>query len=168
MHVFQPVDPSDVDEGAFSFNGGSMLITAAKGDKVNSMTASWGGVGYIWNKRVVFIFVRDSRYTREFLEDSKEFSLSFLNQKEFRGALKYLGAVSGRNEDKIANARLNVNYDDGIPFIDEAGAVVTAKVLFRQEFEENGFIDENLVPEFYKNGDYHYMYVGEINKILVR
>ena len=168
MHVFQPVDPVDVDQGAYTFNGMSMLITAAKGDKVNSMTASWGGVGYLWNKRVVFIFVRDSRYTREFLEDSAEFSLSFLNQKEFRGAFKYLGAVSGRDEDKIANARLTINYDDGIPFIDEAGSVVTAKVLYRQEFEEGGFINESLVPEFYKEGDYHYIYVGEINKILVR
>ena len=168
MHVFQPVDPVDVDDGAFTFNGGSMLITAEKGEKVNSMTASWGGVGYLWNKRVVFIFVRGSRYTREFLDESNEFSCSFLNHKEFRGALKYMGAVSGRDEDKIAGARLTINYDEGIPFIDEAGSVITAKVLYKQEFEEGGFIDESLVDEFYKNGDYHIMYVGELNKILVR
>ena len=168
MHVFQPVDPADVDDGAFTFNGGSMLITAEKGDKVNSMTASWGGVGYLWNKRIVTIYVRVSRYTREFIDEAGEFSLSFLNPKEFRGALKYMGVVSGRDEDKLKGARLTVNYDDGIPFIDEAGSVVTAKVLYRQEFEGAGFVEPGLCDEFYRDGDYHIMYVGEIRKILVR
>ncbi len=168
MHVFQPVDPADVDEGPFTFTGGSFLITAQKGNKVNSMTAAWGGVGYLWNKRVIFIFVRESRYTKEFLDASDEFSLSYLNHKEFRGALKYMGAVSGRDEDKIAGARLTINYDDGIPFIDEAGSVLTARVLCRQECMEEGFVDRALLDEFYKDGDYHTMYVGELHKILVR
>ncbi len=168
MHVFQPVDPVDVDEGAFTFIGDSLLVTSMKGDKVNSMTASWGGVGYLWNKRVIVIYVRGSRYTREFLDESGVFSLSFLDQKEFRGVLKFMGAVSGRNEDKIAGARLTINYDDGIPFIDEAGAIVTARVLYKQELDRDGFVDESLVDEFYRDGDYHIMYVGELNKILVR
>ena len=29
-----------------------MLITAADGEKVNDMTASWGGLGVIWGKNV--------------------------------------------------------------------------------------------------------------------
>ena len=168
MHVFQPVSPSDVDEGPFTFSGTKMLITVAKGDKVNTTAASWGGVGYLWNKRIVFIFLPGKRYTREFLDETKEFSISFLNQEEYRGALKYLEAVSGRTEDKIAGARLTVNYDDGIPFIDEADNVITAKVLFKTAFGEEGFVDRSLLDEFYKTGDYHYVYVGVIEKILIR
>ncbi len=168
MHVFQPVDPKDVDDGAYTFNGMSMLITAEKDGKVNSMTASWGGVGYLWNKRVVFIFVRESRYTREMLDATGEFSLSFMAQDTYKRELKYMGAVSGRSEDKIKGARLNINYDNGIPFIDEAGSVITCKVLYQQLFEEDGIIDEKLIDDFYKDGDYHIMYVGEIKSILVR
>ena len=168
MHVFQPVDPSDIDDGPFTFKGTKMLITVAKGDKVNTTAASWGGVGYLWDRRIVFIFLPGKRYTKEFLDETKEFSISFLNQTEYRGALKYLEAVSGRTEDKIAGARLTVNYDDGIPFIDEADNVITAKVLFKKEFGEDGFVDRSLLEEFYKTGDYHYVYVGVIKKIMIR
>ena len=44
------------------------------------MTVSWGGVGVLWGKNVVFIFIRDSRYTKEFLDNGDLFSLSFLNE----------------------------------------------------------------------------------------
>ena len=168
MHVFQPVDPADVDEGPFKFTGLKMLVTASDGDKVNTAAASFGGVGYLWNRRVVYIFLRGKRFTREYVEASGEFSLSFLNHDEFRGAIKYIEAVSGRNEDKIAGARLNVNYDDGIPFIDEADNVITAKLLYGKEFSKDGIVEKSIIDEFYKDGDYHMVYVGEIQKILIR
>ncbi len=168
MHVFQPVNPEDVDDGAFNFSGLNMLITTANGDKVNSTASKFGGVGRLWDKRVVFIYVRRSRYTREFLDASQEFSVSFLNNTTYRGALKYMYAVSGRDEDKIAGARLSVNYDDGIPFIDEADNVITCKVIYKQECSEEGFIDKSINEQFYKDGDYHIMYVGEIKKIMIR
>ena len=168
MHVFQPVMPEEVDEGPFTFDGGKMLVTAAKGDKVNSTAASWGCVGYLWGKRVAIVYVRPSRYTKEFLDASDEFSVSFLNKNEYRGALKYMEMVSGRDEDKIAGARLTVNYDDGVPFIDEADNVLTCKVIYKQQYEEAGFVDKSIVDEHYKDGDFHYMYIGEIQKILIR
>ena len=168
IHVFQPVDPQEVDEGPFTFDGGKMLITAAKGDKVNSTASAWGGVGYIKGKRVAIIYVRASRYTKEFLDASDEFSMSFLNRNEYRGALKYMEMVSGRDEDKLAGARLNVNYDDGIPFIDEADNVITAKLLYGKEFSKDGIVEKSIIDEFYKDGDYHMVYVGEIQKILIR
>lgn len=52
------------------------------------MTVSWGGVGVLWGKNVVFIFIRDSRYTKEFLDNGDLFSLSFLNE-DYRDALNY-------------------------------------------------------------------------------
>ena len=42
-----------------------MLISAIdKSGKANAMTASWGGVGELWGKDVVFIFIRPQRYTK--------------------------------------------------------------------------------------------------------
>ncbi len=168
MHVFQPVTPEDIDQGPFIYDGSKMLITAQMGDKVNTAASGFGGYGYVWGKRVVYIFLRGERYTREFVDDAGEFSISFLNVKDFRGALKYIEAVSGRDEDKIAGARLTVNYSDGVPFIDEADNVIIAKVLFKGECQDAGFVDRDIIDNFYKNGDYHIMYVGEIQNILIR
>ena len=168
MHVFQPVDPGDVDEGPFNFSGKKFLITAGDGDRINTVATINGGVGQISGRRVVFIALRGKRYTSELIDVSGEFSLSFLNSTDFRGAFKYLEAVSGRNEDKIAGARLTVNYDDGIPFIDEADNVITAKVLYRQELDRDCCKDNELIDKFYKDEDYYIMYVGEIKKIMIR
>ena len=168
MHVFQPVNPEDIENGAYSFVGEKIIISSLKGDKVNAVSAAWGGVCYVWNKRVTFIFVRKSRYTKECIDESGEFSISFMDQDTYRGALKYLGLVSGRDEDKIAGARLNVNYDDGIPFIDEAREVITCKVVYKQEFDKDSFVDKSIIEDLYKDGDYHILYVGEVKKILLR
>ena len=40
-----------------------MLVTAGTKDKFNTMTANWGGTGFLWNRPVAFIFIRPERYT---------------------------------------------------------------------------------------------------------
>ena len=169
MRVFQPVDPEDIESGPYTFVGNKIIITSTDGDKVNLTAAKWGGIGYLWDKRLVFIFVRKNRYTRELLDATGEFSVSFVDQTEFRGALKYLSLVSGRDEDKVAGSRLNIGYYEGIPYVEEAGEVLVCRTAFRQEMEKEGFIDEALAEQFYKSeDDYHVLYAGELLKILLR
>ena len=176
LRVFQPIDIKDTDEGPFQFGGDNWtLITAAKapevGDtslKVNTMTASWGGITYIWEKRCAVIYVRESRYTREFLDEAGRFSLCFFDHAKFRGAMKYLGSVSGRNEDKIAGARLTVAYDSGIPYFNEAKDVLLCRTLYRQDFKPECFTDRKIREEFYEKGDEHTMYIAEIKKVMIR
>ncbi|MCR5100578.1 MAG: flavin reductase family protein [Butyrivibrio sp.] len=169
MHTFQPLDYEMLEGGPLKFDDNSwMLITAADGDKANAMTASWGGVGRIWDKLCVFIFVRESRYTKELLDASDEFSINFMDDKKHHGLKNYMGKVSGRNEDKIAGARLNVGYDQGIPYLDEAMTVILARVAFKQPFEEQSFISQEIIDKYYSNGDYHTIYIAEIEKIMAR
>ena len=168
LHVFQPVNPEEIETGPYKFVGEKILITAADGSRVNTMCAKWGGVGYIWDKRVTFIFARKGRYTSELITASGEYSISFMNQEKYRGTLKYLQMVSGRNEDKIANSRLNVNYYDGIPFIDEAREIITCKVLYQREFDEGALIDDEIRDKFYISGDNHILFIGEVKNILLR
>ncbi|MEG2441864.1 MAG: flavin reductase family protein, partial [Acetivibrio sp.] len=89
MHTFQPI-PSDLfDFSPFRMIGKEwMLITAESEGKTNAMTASWGGLGVMWGKDVAYIVVRDSRYTRELIDQSNSFSISFLNA-DYHSALKY-------------------------------------------------------------------------------
>ena len=35
------------------------LVSAGNKNKCNTMTVSWGGVGVLWGKNVVYIFIRD-------------------------------------------------------------------------------------------------------------
>ena len=61
-----------------------------------------------------------------------------------------------------------MNYDDSIPYFDEAATVVLGKVLYKQTFEEEGIIDVNIKDEFYKDGNYHTMYIAEVVKVMAR
>ena len=45
-----------------------MLITSGNREKANALTASWCGLGFLWGKNVAFIFIRKSRYTKEFID----------------------------------------------------------------------------------------------------
>lgn len=142
-----------------------MLITAGNEEKVNTMTASWGGLGVMYGKNVAFVVIRPQRYTKEFVDREDTFSLSFLG-KEYRETLNYLGTVSGRNEDKISKSGLTLCYYEGTPYFDEAEHVLICKKLFRQPLSTDSLLDEKLISTWYRNGDYHTLYIAEVTKIL--
>lgn len=169
MHSFQPI-PSDLFElNPFQKIGKDwMLITAEKNGKPNTMTASWGGIGVMWGKNVAYIVVRESRYTKEMIDGSDTFSLSFLNHAKYKSALKYLGAVSGRDEDKIKNSRLHIKHDHDTPYIDEANTVLICRKLCAQPITPESFIDSSIDETWYKDKDYHTLYIGEIIEFLAR
>ena len=48
------------------------LITAGDIQKHNTMTASWGGVGVLWNKNVATVYIRPQRYTKEFVDGNEK------------------------------------------------------------------------------------------------
>lgn len=167
MHTFQPYPTDLLELNPFSKIGKEwMLVTAGTKEKANTMTASWGGLGVMWGKNVAYVFVRESRYTKEFIDANDTFSLTFLQGQQ--AALKYLGTVSGRDEDKIAGARMNVNYHDNTPFIDEGNLVLICRKLSSTVLSPDQFVDENISGSFYKDGDLHTMYIAEITQILAR
>ncbi|SCX89686.1 flavin reductase family protein [Butyrivibrio sp. INlla14] len=168
MRVFQDFNPEEVEQGAYVFSGRRFLVTAGDGTKVNTTATSNGGVGQMWGKRVTFICVRKDRYTKELIDASGEYSLSFLDNEQYRGAMKYLVAVSGRDEDKIKGARLNVGYYQGVPLIEEASNVIICRVLYKKEIGVEGFI-KSILPEVEEKEIADYViYVGEIKKVLIR
>ena len=54
-----------------------MLVTAGTKDDFNTMTANWGFIGELWFKDMVEVFIRQQRYTKEFVDREKYFTLSF-------------------------------------------------------------------------------------------
>lgn len=169
MHTFQPYPVHLLDFNPFEKIGNDWAaLTSAKEDKVNSMTISWGGVGVLWGKNVCFVFVRDSRYTKEFLDAGDTFSLTFFPKEFGKTPLKYLGGVSGRTEDKLKAAHLHIDYADGIPYIDEGNFVMTCRKLSATKLNPSDFTDSSIDAKWYADQDYHTMYVGEILQVLAR
>lgn len=154
------------NENSFNMIGKDwLLITAEKDGRVNTMTASWGGLGIMWNKKVAYIFIRPQRYTKEFVDSADRLSISVL-PNSYRRELGYLGRVSGRDEDKISNANLTVKQYEDVPYFDEARLTLICKKLYAQALKEECFIDKGIIDQWYPERDYHIMYVVEIEKIL--
>ena len=167
---FVSVAPSALEGSAFSRIGEQwMLITAESDDgRVNTMTASWGTVGILWNKPVAICFIRPQRYTYEIVERAERLSLSFLPE-EYRGALRYCGTKSGRDGDKFAASGLTVAHSDGagVPYVAESEAVMICRKLYVDDLCEAKFIDPEMLKH-YAAQDYHRFYVCEIEDVLVR
>lgn len=168
MKQFKEISVEEIKGNPFEMIGKDwMLVAAEKEGKVNAMTASWGGLGVIWNKNVAYVFLRPQRYTREFVDSSDTFSLSFYDESH-RGKLQYLGSVSGRQEDKMAKAGLTLLEGESAPCFEEARAVLMCRKLYSQKFEPECFVDQDVEKVNYPNKDYHLMYIAEIEKVLVR
>lgn len=166
MDGFTEIKPCDLNFSPFALREKWMLITARKSDgSVNTMTASWGGFGILWELPVAFIFIRPQRYTREFVDAADAFSLTFFDES-WKKKLGYLGRTSGRDEDKIEKAGLTVLHDNNIPWFQEAETAVFARKLYAQQTDAQCFVDKSLISAWYPNSDHHIVYVGEITKVL--
>ena len=168
--TFHHVEPKSLTENPFSMlDDAWMLITAGDMEKHNTMTASWGGVGVIWNKPVATIYVRPQRYTYEFTEENEYFTLSVFTE-EYRKALTYCGRNSGRDVDKDKECGLTpfLAKDDiaGSVAYQEARLVFVCKKLYAQDLVPESFIDPTLAEKNYPSNDFHRMYIGEIVAVL--
>ena len=135
----------------------------------NTMTASWGHLGCLWghNDPTAVIYLRPSRYTKKFVDDEPYFTLCVMD-KSFKKQMAYLGSVSGRDEDKIAKTGLTPVYADNSVYFQEAKLVLVCKKLYASELQESGFLYQDTIDESYSQRDFHTMYVGKIEKVLVR
>ena len=145
-----------------------MLITAGDEEKSNTMTASWGGLGIMWGKNIATAYIRPQRYTKEFVDNSDTFTLSFLSE-EYRKALSVCGTISGKNvEDKWKDAGLHPYYVDRTTAVEEADLILVCKKLYAQDMLPECFVETECDTKWYPEKDYHTMYIAEIEKVLVR
>ena len=148
-----------------------MLVTAGSADHFNTMTASWGGLGFLWNKPVAFVFVRPERYTHDFIEANDRLTLAFLGE-EGRDALKYCGSHSGRDADKMAATGLTplTVADDAVTFA-QARLTLVCRKLYKDAMRAEAFIDKACLERWYNDqpgGGLHDVYVVEIEAVYER
>ena len=158
------MDKNDMlKESVFSLIGARWMLVAAtdKSGKTNAMTASWGGMGVLWGKKVAFVFIRPQRYTKRFVDETDKFTLSFFDDS-YKKMLGYMGKVSGKDEDKMAKSGLTVTDKDGAPVFKEASLTLVCRKIYRDTLKEENFIDKSNIEKWYPQKDYHDVYVAEI------
>ena len=150
-----------------------ILITAQLDGKVNPMTIGWGHIGIDWSRPIFIAYVRESRYTRELLDQTGEFTVNIPLEQIDPEILRICGTKSGRDVDKIALTGLTVVPSEkiGAPGLKELPLTLECKVLYRQLQDLNS-IPENILSRYYpqnvestfsgSNRDAHYMYFAEI------
>lgn len=144
-----------------------MLVTAGDEQGHNTMTASWGALGIMWGKEVATAYIRPQRYTKEFVDRSEMYTLSFFGE-EHRAALNFCGTKSGRDFDKDKETGLTPFYVDGTTAYEEAELVLVCRKLYSQPMGPEFFTEDWIDGKWYAEKDYHVMYMGEIVKVLVK
>ena len=113
----------------------AVLLTTKKDDQVNTMTISWGGMAIEWGKPLFITYVRESRFTKEFLDATGEFTVNLPMREIDKKITAVCGAKSGRDMDKIAELGLTLEEPEKVqvPGIRELPLTLECRVLFKQE-----------------------------------
>ena len=145
-----------------------ILLTTSVGEKVNTMTIGWGHIGIEWSRPIFVAYVRETRYTREMLDDSGEFTVNIPVGEYDPAILGFCGTKSGRDVDKIGAMNLHPVQSDvvHVPGIREFPLTLECKVIYKQK-QDLSAIPEDILARYYPKDetgfqDYHYAYYGEI------
>lgn len=166
--AFREIDAHELELKPFAcFDKGWALLATGDEARSNCMTISWGGLGTLWGKPVATAYVRESRYTKELLDAGDTFSINFFDGTE-RRALSYLGSATGRDGDKLAKTGLTQSFVTGVPVIEQAKVALVCRKAFVGPLAREGFVDPTVEARQYARGNYHTIYIGYVEHVLVK
>lgn len=145
-----------------------ILLTSGTLENPNTMTIGWGMIGVEWGKPVFVALVRESRFTREILDQTGDFTVNIPWGEVDPQILGYCGTKSGRDVDKFAELDLTAVAASRVsaPAIAQLPLTLECKVLHRQLQELDRQIDASVAKFYPENAegkrDLHYMYFAEI------
>lgn len=140
-----------------------VFLTTKVGEKVNTMTIAWGGLGIVWNKNVFVIHVRYSRETYNMLEKANEFTISVPLENDLRKELAFCGSTSGRDSNKISESNLTLIEARKLntPVIGDCELHYECSIIYKQAMEPGNILG-SVKDRYYKDNNYHVTYYGEI------
>ena len=145
------------------YKSGAFLTVGDK-NKANTMTITWGSVGFMWRKPMFMALVRESRYSSEFLGLDKTYTVSIPYNGTMKKALGICGTKSGRDVDKEkeANIKFVPSKIVDTPIIEGCDKYYECKIVFKQEMDLSN-IDADIKASCYpENETKHVLYFGEI------
>ena len=145
---------SKIKKGAF--------LTVKAADALNTMTIGWATFGFIWQKPVMMVAVRDSRHTFGIIEKAQDFTVT-IPSGDMSKAIAFCGSKSGWHVDKFKMC--NLGTEDGrnvaSPIIQVPGIHFECKIVFKSAMNPV-HLDNNYDKTLYPKKDYHTLYFGEI------
>lgn len=150
-----------------------ILLNTKVGNKFNTMTVSWGGLGRFWEKPTFTVYVRQHRCTHKLLEQNGEFTMSIPLGEFNRKILGIAGTKSGNDIDKVSALGITLEMPEvnNVPGICELPLTIECRVLYKQthdldvflEEAKNTFYPQEVDGSFHgANKDVHTEYIGEI------
>ncbi len=137
------------------------LVTAENDGKVNTLTAGWGALGNVWEKKIAIVYIRPQRHTKKFMDASGRFTMTFFDGRQQE--MGFLGTNSGADvPDKIEKSGLHLTHVDGQPTFEEGKILLNCKTLYVQEQKPEKFVDPAFAEAVFPDKDYSVMYVAEI------
>ena len=170
-HAYEAISPEEFNENIFKLVGKDFTVITA-GEKPNSMVASWGGIGIMFNKPVTWNFLRANRYTLEKMRETGTFTMCWFPD-QYKGDIMQFGTKSGRNTDKMAQTQLTpMATPDGYPAYAEAKIIIECKLIAASTVSKDEFYTEEaktFLQEGYDDAkDWHKLVYGEITNIYIR
>ena len=71
----------DFTENGFQWFRDAELLAAGDKEKSNAMTIGWGGIGTLWGRTALTVYVAEKRYTKKFMDDSEYFTVMSFDVK---------------------------------------------------------------------------------------
>ena len=161
---FKKIDvKEDFTENGFQWFRDAELLAAGDKEKSNAMTIGWGGIGTLWGRTSLTVYVAEKRYTKEFMDKAEYFTVMAFDVKDSK-VLNYMGTKSGRNGDKAQALGLHTAYtENGTPYYTEAAMVIECKIMYAAPFDPQYF-KSDAPKRMYANfpAGIHSMYIGEV------
>ena len=140
--AFIELDPSEYTERVFHRldKEWGLLMAGDSTSHCNAMTVSLGGLGTFWSRPAITVYVRQSRFTRKFMDANDTFTLSFLPAR-LHDAHKVFGFRSGRDLDKTAATGLTPVLVDGTPVYEESTLTFVCRKALVKYLDPESFVD---------------------------
>ena len=153
----------DFAENGFQWFYDAELLAAGDREKSNAMTIGWGGIGTLWGRTALTVYVAEKRYTKEFMDRSEYFTVMAFDVAH-SNVLNYMGRQSGRDGDKAKALGLHTAYtENGTPYYTEAEMVIECRIMYAAPFDPQYF-KSDAPKNMYRNfpAGVHTMYIGEV------
>jgi flavin reductase (DIM6/NTAB) family NADH-FMN oxidoreductase RutF len=171
--LFTSISPEAMTDNIFKLVGKDFtVITAGKESHFNSMTASWGGVGILFHKPVVWSMLRANRYTLEIIKKEHTYTLSFF-PNEYKEQVLFFGSKSGRNTDKMKETKLTpIQTPNGNMTYKEARLVLECKIIELTTVSPDDYYTQE-AKDFIIEGhneakEYHKLVFGDIVNVWIK
>jgi flavin reductase (DIM6/NTAB) family NADH-FMN oxidoreductase RutF len=153
----------DFAENGFQWFHDAELLAAGDREKSNAMTIGWGGIGTLWGRTALTVYVAEKRYTKEFMDRSEYFTVMAFDVAH-SNVLNYMGRQSGRDGDKAKALGLHTAFtENGTPYYTEAEMVIECRIMYAAPFDPQYF-KSDAPKNMYRNfpAGVHTMYIGEV------